>query len=444
MTTARKPHLCVLGMGGSVDETLASIAPALRARAPGLRITLIDLQPCHLRAPGRMHGRAADHVVPVTPADLGMRTPLSSWSLNLALNGGGLAYRRMVAAAGRYLADLGADAVLCCHDRHYAETAFLRAARQSGVPTVLLQEGPFCVIGHGAANHPLLRLKYALAPLGARLGLLPGMPDYGTFGHDLVMAASPSYAARWRAVGVPEERIAVTGIPRYDPLHAAVRPKAGVSSQGKEDAKTAKVCVLLQPFGAHGKVDAQVAAQGMKDVASGLSEAVARLGFTLFVRPHPRLSTAETQGFTRHLTVPWTLDDSRRPLVDRLGDLDVVVGFYSSGLLEAAAIGVPAVCFRLPSGGFAEPGEAAKQDRLAELGLPAVGLPADLGIKIEEALRGVAPETTPEAEIGRIDGRAATRVAEALAPLLIAGSVRGGAAAVTPEASPPLAAGAAG
>lgn len=416
MPRQRPPHLCALGLGGSIDDTLPAVADALRARLPGLRVTLIDLQPCHLRSPGRMKGHGADRVIHVSPADLGLWTPVSSWSLNLALNGGGLAYRRMVALAGRMLDSLDVDGMLCCHDRKYVETAFLNAAHRRNVPTVLLQEGPFCVIGHGEANDPGLRLKYTLAPLAQGLGLLPGMPDYGTFGHDRVLAASSAYAARWRAAGVPAERIAVTGVPRYDGLAAHRR------ENDRPPAAEQKVGVLLQPFARHGKVDAQAAGRAMAEVASGLDTAARRLGFELNVRPHPRATDADTRIFTDRLRGAWRLDETARPFVARAREFDLVVGFYSSSLLEAAAIGVPTLCFRLPPEAFAEPGEAAKQDRLRELGMTSVADAEALDARVGELLSGDPPEVVAEDEIGILDGRAAGRVADALAPLLTTGT----------------------
>jgi len=417
MTAGRTPQLCVLGMGGSVDETLPPVGDALRRRVPGLAITLVDLQPCHLRAPGRMRGAGADRTVPVTPHDLGLGTPVKSWALNLGLQGGALAYRRMIARAGAILDRLGADAVLCVHDRLYPETAFLHAARMRGLPTALLQEGPFCVIGHGAANAPGLRLKYALAPLAQRLGLMPAMPDYGTFGHDLVMAASESYRARWIGAGVPAERIAVTGVPRYDGLPTA-RAERAAAETSRAAADAPEIAVLLQPFGRHGKVAPAAAAAALATLAEGLTTLLDGRQARLIVRPHPR-APADADCLTQHLRGPWSLDDPARPVPARLATLDLAIGFYSSALLEAAAVGVPALCVRLPSAAFAEPGEAAKQERLRGLGLPVAVDAAELAAKAGALLDGAGPATTPEIETGPLDGGAARRVAAALAPLLV-------------------------
>ena len=406
------PRLCVLGMGGSVDQTLPPLAEALRPRLPGLEIVLLDLQPCHLRAPGRMRGSGADRRLAVTPRDLGVRTPAASWSLNLILQGGCRAYRRMVARAGRLLDDLGADAVLCVHDRLYPETAVLQAARARGLPTALLQEGPFCVIGHGAASAPGLKLKYALAPLAERFGLLPGMPDYGTFGHSLVMAAAEDYRQRWIAAGVPAERVQVTGVPRYDGL-----PAVRAARDRQAAAAIPEITVLLQPFGRHGKVAPAAAAAGMATLAEGLNTLLAGRRARLTIRPHPRAPN-EIESLTQHLRVPWNPDDPARPFPERMRSLALAAGFYSSALLEAAAAGVPVLGVRLPPAAFAEPDEAAKQDRLHDLGLPLAATPAELAATAGSLLDGAVPAMAPEAEIGPLDGGAAQRAATALAALL--------------------------
>jgi hypothetical protein len=325
----------------------------------------------------------------------------------------------MIAVARAKLSALRADCLLCCHDRFYIETAFIAAARQLGIPTVFLQEGPFCVIGHTGANAPRLKLKYALAPLARMLGLTPGMPDYGLAGHDRICAASDAYKQAWLHRGVPAERVRVTGVPRYDPLvqaHARYQNRSRSTS-----AKVPKVMVLAQPFGAHGKVDTTSADRAMRTTGVALDRVARSRQVDLRIRTHPRSNSDEILPLTSRLAQTITIETPDQPFPERAVDLDLVVGFYSSAVLEALAIGVPCVCCRLPMHAFAEPGEAAKQTRLVELGVPLADTPDRLAAHMDTLLD--EPENRPasamaEHELGPLDGRASERTSRIILDLV--------------------------
>lgn len=408
-------HVCAMGMGGSVPETLARIAPALRARLPGARITQLDLQAFHLRAPGTMPVPDGITGLRITPAEVGYVTPTRSMTLNLALSGGRLAHRRMVAVARARLGALRPDCLLCCHDRFYIETAVIEAARQLGIPTVFLQEGPFCVIGHGRANAASLRVKYALAPVARGLGLTPGMPDYGLAGHDRICAASDDYRRAWIARGVAAECIRVTGVPRYDPLVTARARR--LAREPHPDGTRPTVLVLAQPFGAHGKVAPAAAERALRETGSALARLAQRRRVDIRVRRHPRADPADTAPLTAALDGAAVLEPPAPPFPERAIDVDLVVGFYSSAVLEALALGVPTVCWRLPADAFAEPGEAAKQERLADLGIPMAAARDTLASTMQARLDAPGQRPDParaSAELGPIDGRAAARTADAI------------------------------
>lgn len=411
-------RLAAFGTGGSVSETLGHVMRGLREVAVPAEVTLIDLQAFHLRAPGRMTPPEGAAVVRVTPRDVGYATPLRSMTLNLALSGGRLAHRRMIRRARATLAAIAPDVLLCCHDRFYIETAFLSAARDLAIPTVLLQEGPFCVIGHGAANAPGLRLKNALAPAARRIGLTPGMPDYGMAGHTRILAASARYRDAWIARGVPGARISVTGVPRYDGLAEAHAGRSAAHRGAR--ARTPVVMVLIQPFGAHGKVDPAAARTALAVVGDALDLLARECAVDIRIRQHPRSGSQEAEPLTAQLGAPFTIEEASTPFPERAADLDLVVGFYSSAMLEALALGVPCVGMRLPEVSFTEPGEAAKQARLAEIGVPFADDPGALRANVATLLAqpARAPDAgAAEAETGPLDGNAARRAATAIAAL---------------------------
>ena len=411
-------RIAVYGMGGSVAETLGHVLRGLHEHGVSTDATLIDLQAFHLRAPGRMTAPQGARLVRLTPRDVGYATPTRSMTLNLALSGGKVAYRRMTRVAGRQLAALAPDVLLCCHDRFYVETAFLAAARHQGIPTVLLQEGPFCVIGHGRANTPALRLKNALAPAARALGLAPGMPDYGTAGHTCILAASSRYRDAWAARDVPAGRIRVTGVPRYDGLVTARRRREAHKSATVPDGQRMPVImVLIQPFGAHGKVAARAAEAALRTVGEALAAIMRTRAVDVRVRQHPRSEPADAAPLTAALDAGYTLENAATPFAERAAGIDLAVGFYSSAMLEALAVGVPCTGLHVPPQAFAEPAEAAKQTRLAEMGVPLARGRDDLRMQMERLLD--SPDSAPDpgaasAELGPLDGRAAARTAAAL------------------------------
>jgi len=99
--------------------------------------------------------------------------------------------------------------------------------------------------------------------------------EYGAGGADLVCASGPHGAARFRDLGVPGERIIVTGQPRFDhlrTLHPA--PLPGV------------VTMFTTPFAyADLGIDRQ---RRQLSLAAELWQAFARVGVDFRIKPHPR------------------------------------------------------------------------------------------------------------------------------------------------------------
>lgn len=409
--------VCAVLMGGSTAETILNIHAALATFGP-TEMSVVDLLMFHLRSPGRLSYSRPATVVRVEPADCGISTAFRSSSLNMIASGGGFAFRRIVSKARRILEDLRPDVVVMCHDRLYSELAFAKAAQQLGIPTMLVQEGPFCVIGHGDANALGLKLKYLLAPIAQNLGLLPAMPDYGHAGHALICAASPAYAAKWVASGIAPERMVVTGVPRYDEL-SGVRAKV-VQQRSERAGRVPRVCFLMQPFARHGKVDAQAAFELMRQAGEGFNRAAQTAAFELVIRVHPRGDDSDSAALTGALGIPYSVQKATAPFTSVLPDIDLVVGFYSSAILEALACNVPALCLRLPPAAFAEPAEGAKQDVIAQMGTAVVEDAAAFAQALIEVL-GRPPDqvSSPRLhdEIGEIDGHAARRVGDAIMAL---------------------------
>ena len=403
----------LIGTGGSSGRTLAAVAGQLAQRLPGAPIRFIDTQPFNLRTGGTTTYDGPGEIVRAHPDACGLKRYTSSWSVNMLLNGGQAMYRRMIDyAAGLIGAD--ADVVVTCHDRIYIETAMLHAAHRQGAATVLLQEGPFCNIGHGAPRSGLLRAKALVAPLATRvLGVLPPMPDYGMAGHDRVIAASDSYRARWIAAGLSAETVVVGGIPRFDPL-------ATLRTAARPAAEVLRVLYLVQPFAAHGKVDATAAHAAQRVLAEGLNRAAAARPLALTIRSHPRSSGDDAGALRAGLAFAAGDDRGVVPLEETLRDVDLVIGHYSSGMLEALVANRPVVCVPVPATAFAEAGEAAKQSWLTRIGIPVAVTGEEIATALVQA--GDVPSAVDWSavgdEVGSVDGDASARCAGLIAEVV--------------------------
>ncbi|QIG79543.1 hypothetical protein [Stakelama tenebrarum] len=404
----------LVGTGGSSGRTLAAVERSIRERRPDARFLFVDTQPFNLRTRGTTRYDGGGDVVLVSPEDCGIRSRTGSQTTNLLLSGGPIAYARLV---NRMATLLGRrhDALILCHDRMYAETGLVRAAHRLGTPTALLQEGPFCAIGHGRPQNRTLRLKAALAPVVNFGGLIPPIPDYGCAGHDKVLAASSAYRDKWIAAGVSAEKIDVVGIPRYDAL-AALR----LSPDPLPEGRPLRLLYLVQPFAAHGKVDAAAAERLQQVFAEGLNRVVGDVPFELTIRAHPRSGRDDVATLAAQLTMPVIRDAGDAPLEAVLEHTDVVIGHYSSGLLETLLLGRRILCLPVPADAFAERSEADKQLWMSGLGAPVARTPGEVEIALRRLSNGeggaVSTEKLSE-EAGLVDGQAAARCAQSILEL---------------------------
>lgn len=414
MRSASTPalSLCAIGTGGSSGRTIACIESALRARGQLGAMTFIDTQPFNLRTGGLTAYPGTGRVVLAQPRDCGLRMPTGSWTANLLLSGGALAYRRLVIYARSILESGRPDVLLLCHDRIYIETAFVRAARALGIPTILVQEGPFCAIGHSKANNWKLRVKQWMAPTINGLGIVPSIPDYGFAGHEKVLAASEGYRRKWIDAGLAPERVQVAGIPRYDFL-AGMQGLTGTP-------RVPRLLYLVQPFAAHGKVDPRAANILLEQLGDALNLLADEMPFELIVRAHPRSGGDDIGALRSRLKTPPRPDDSAIPVEKSIQQSDVVIGHYSSGLLESLIIGKPIVCLPIPLDAFAEREEASKQHWLTQVGAPVASEAATIRAAILRMLQPdavIADRSLLAEEVGTIDGRSAARCAEAIVEL---------------------------
>ncbi len=143
------------------------------------------------------------------------------------------------------------------------------------------------------------------------------------------------------------------------------------------------------------------------------------LGVTL--RPHPRSDAAELARLEA-LLAPFdhAAIAMSAPLHEQMESHDLALGFYSSALLEAAAIGLATVSVLIPRRAFARSSEADKAHRIPALGIPVASKPDELAELLRRAMAqgsGPPPEALFDEALGLIDGQASAKVARALIAL---------------------------
>ena len=240
----------------------------------------------------------------------------------------------------------------------------------------------------------------------------------------MVLAASNWYRSRFIASGVPSHRVEVTGVPRYDAI-PRIRRLWLARRHTTGSPQPPRVLLLSQPFVRYKELS-EADYHPLAAIARGaLAEVANRDGATVEVRMHPSDRRQDMDVLVGD-QLQATLVAPVKPLVDTLASCDVVVGFTSSGLLEAMAVGVPVVVIETPP---IAPGTRFFRD---------VGVPVatDVATAVRQIARAVASRESPVLpsrvidEMGVLDGMASDRVARQCGRLL-AGS-RPGASSKSP------------
>lgn len=223
------------------------------------------------------------------------------------------------AAAGRVLAEIGADSLVVLGDRwellYVVPPAFLL-----GVPIVHLHGGE---VTEGAVDE---RIRHAVTKLG-----------------DEHCVASPDAAQRLTQMGEPESRIHVTGAPGLDRLAEAAPIDDAALAQllGLDHVQRPVALFTYHPPTAH--ADAPVG-----DWAVAAAEATLAVCGTV-IGTHPGMDEGRDEIIAALSGL--AAREPRFRFVDAIGArypsvlaaVDVIVGNSSSGVIEAATVHLPAV-----------------------------------------------------------------------------------------------------
>nr|WP_317892118.1 hypothetical protein [uncultured Sphingomonas sp.] len=405
------PTVCFIGVAGSAATTLSMVADALKRSWPEARLVVLDVERFNTQSTSSFHWSGTGEVLHLPMEQFGLanfaRRKKFPAGLNLLLNGGPAAYRRLVRHATAFLRDIGADILITCNDTSYVEQAFLTAAKSVGAGTVLIQEGPFTIV-HAAHQGIRPGIVGRVGHLLRTWGILPRKVPYGSFGHDLVLACSSHYAERFEALGVAPADIRVTGVPRFDALAPVAKSKA----------QPATVLYVFQPFVWQGRVAGEPARAVLAMMATGLNQAYEETPFDLVLRQHPR-SDPETLSFLEScLRIPFRYSP-QVPLPEVLTSCACVLGHYSVGLLESLILQTPVVCVPIPVSAFTEKEEGEKQAWFESTGVPCAYTSDDVSRHLLGTLRGDAvSELDIDAEVGPLDRKALNRTVHAIQDLM--------------------------
>lgn len=277
-----------------------------------------------------------------------------------------------------FLDRLNPDVIVVGNDRWWVGQTFVGIAEQRGIPSVCLQDG-------AAQDSPLFRWMSASA----------------------IALTSNHLGDLLRAEGISEDRLFVTGQPRYDTLVHERGPKPVAEARARLDLEEGPFYVLF----------ATQYTQGLDYIQAVTDAILNRPNVHLLLRPHPsgpagyHRSVAEQYGPER-LSV--RKNDS---IADLLKACDLLVAQSSTVILEAAILGKPVISAQFEgmvtlahvaaSGAVVVPDP---QELAAEV--QRMGERWQLGERSVDRFDGLATDY-----VGPVDGSSGERVATLLARL---------------------------
>jgi len=393
-------------------ETLEGVEAALAEQNCEAQSVLYDLRGLNRRAPVQAGAyRGPGTVEIVTPGEIGRKESRLPEHLAILANGGSGWFRSLVAFAEEKLRRQQTDVLVQASDRTYYEYAFLCAAYACGIPAVMVPPGPFTVLGAETQKGMAWKSYASAIGLLRFAGLLPRLPINGLGGYARIAAASDHYRRAWIELGVDPARVVTTGIVRYDKL-------TRLASTRSSDPRTGRFRILLlwQPFVEHGRLARSALVRALH-LAQDAARAVGG-DHELVIRCHPRSSEDDIRRITEPESIECVVTSSNRPIEDDVVEASVVLGFYSSAMLETALLGAQTLGLALMPEDFNETAEFEKTEWMRAVGFPMVSEVADLAGRMRSVAQGRVSGMTwsegLENELGPRDGHAADRVASLL------------------------------
>ncbi len=328
------------------------------------------------------------------------------------LAAGGFAFTEDEAVMDRFLAADGPRLFLNGADlvpHHPRGMDFDRRCAEAGVPTLTLEHAPFAVDWDGP------------------------FPEDWKFAADRMAMVGQDDVRHYREIGVPDERMVLTGLPQHDPLFRAraardsAPPRDGVALFGRNHSFTGE-------RSAEG-LDPEAWAGTMRDLVQVIAAAFP--DDPIRIKPHAAEPYHRTDGLYFR-AMPFNLRNRISLLDTRQLNEEIfqvsrcALTFSASVMLEAALCGVPVVFFdhvgrsRQWRDDMRQAGVVVADAALDDFASGLVGVIEEVAERLQNPPR--APEWFVAKYAHRFDGRSAARVCDVIERMAAGAPVTAGTA----------------
>lgn len=268
------------------------------------------------------------------------------------------------------------DLFLICTDHGYFEFSFLRSCKRFKVPSIFVQEGPMPIrwILTPPPRLLIIRLKQkfhkTFQMLKRNAVNLPMIAPFGMNGASMIASIGPDSYNLYRKLGVPKNRISITGQPRMDILWRKIQTcsKGYALIPKKKKARVLYVSSGLSHFGKE--------ADGRRLFADVINAArILKSDVEMFIRlKHGERMNYYTDNYHEIKEIIQFVD-SNEPLYEQLKKVDIVIGNNTTAILECGMMGIPGI--QLMKSADDDPREYVREK---------VVLPAKDGVSLSEAI----------------------------------------------------------
>lgn len=218
---------------------------------------------------------------------------------------------------------------------------------------ILEQHHPSLIVSADVADarcrlYVLLGREYGIPSLKIQFGFIgPCSMEWQFFAADHLAVRGQKWYDKLLGLGVPAEKMTITGSPTYDKLTKESKDTVALICRRLNIPAGHKIALFASSW-SHTKDEALAGGVVLNRVKQSVFEAARRVpGLTLVVKPHPRENTAETRklarGFDNIIFV-----DSQDDISDLVKACDVFISFGSITNQVALVIGKPVLHIVFP------------------------------------------------------------------------------------------------
>ncbi len=232
--------------------------------------------------------------------------------------------------------------VVVLNDRNFPSNLYLESARRRNVPVLLLQES----LRKDLFQQPPIGKILARWRRKIRFGIEEGLRRYGQGGCNRIAAWGETSRAYFRRVGVPENKITITGNPRFDQLANAdfsadarsIRAEWGYPA---EDFLLTFLSSPIERMQIVSKEEKRAALGRVTDWVYRLSDDPAWKNLRLAFKLHRAEDPAAMQSLLDEYPPPGWARIAEKPLYPLLRASQAALMFSTTAGVEAALLSVP-------------------------------------------------------------------------------------------------------